>query len=400
MRKETILSVFVASPSDVDEERNRLEEVVRELNVAWARNLGVRLELIRWETHAFPSFGESPQEVINEQIPQDYDLFIGLMWYKFGTPTGNAGSGTVDEFQRAKRRYDEDPGAVQLMIYFKDEPAPVPPSQLDPAQLASVAEFRASLGQEGGLYWPFHTTDDFARLVRLHLTRCVQAWRSRTDIVPPSPTSLALRENAVDNSSPDEEDDDMGLLDVVDHLEDEFATLKDICERIAYAIEEIGAKLEAGNTEVERINAGPEAGKRKAARRAINRTANDMDQYVHKLESEIPLFSQHLNGAMNAVTQVAALSIDFNTDDDHVEQIEENVRSIAEFRETMSTVEGQLAEFREAVSSLPRVATDLNRAKRGMVRVIQQLIDEFHSAQMTAREAETSFASILAVSDL
>jgi hypothetical protein len=31
-RQETILSVFVASPSDVDEERNRLEEVIRELN--------------------------------------------------------------------------------------------------------------------------------------------------------------------------------------------------------------------------------------------------------------------------------------------------------------------------------------------------------------------------------
>ena len=40
----------------------------------WARELGIRLELVRWETHAYPSFGEDPQSVINEQIPDDYDL--------------------------------------------------------------------------------------------------------------------------------------------------------------------------------------------------------------------------------------------------------------------------------------------------------------------------------------
>ena len=36
-RQETILSVFVASPSDVDEERDRLEDAIRELNTVWAR---------------------------------------------------------------------------------------------------------------------------------------------------------------------------------------------------------------------------------------------------------------------------------------------------------------------------------------------------------------------------
>ena len=176
-RQETILSIFVSSPSDVDEERNRLEDVIRELNVTWSRDLGIRLELIRWETHAFPRFGEDPQAVINEQIPQDFDLFIGLMWYKFGTPTGRAGSGTVEEFQRAKERYDADPDALQLMIYFKDAPAPVPPTQLDHKQMTSVSKFRSSLDKVGGLYWSFQTIDEFEGLVRLHLSRHVQAWR-------------------------------------------------------------------------------------------------------------------------------------------------------------------------------------------------------------------------------
>lgn len=44
-RKVTILQVFVASPSDVQEERNALEEVVRELNLIWDRSQAVKLDL-------------------------------------------------------------------------------------------------------------------------------------------------------------------------------------------------------------------------------------------------------------------------------------------------------------------------------------------------------------------
>ncbi len=63
-RKEDVLTVFVASPSDVGDERTRLEEVIQELNVTWSRELGVRLELVRWETHAFPGMGDEAQNVI------------------------------------------------------------------------------------------------------------------------------------------------------------------------------------------------------------------------------------------------------------------------------------------------------------------------------------------------
>jgi hypothetical protein len=98
-RQEHVFSLFVASPGDVADERNRLEEIIRELNITWSRELGIRLELVRWETHAYPGISQDAQAVINEQIPADYDLFIGLMWCRYGTPTGRAGSGTIEEFQ-------------------------------------------------------------------------------------------------------------------------------------------------------------------------------------------------------------------------------------------------------------------------------------------------------------
>ena|SRR3989337_1199459 len=32
------------------------------------------------ETHTYPGIGEDAQDVINKQIDDDYDIFIGLMW--------------------------------------------------------------------------------------------------------------------------------------------------------------------------------------------------------------------------------------------------------------------------------------------------------------------------------
>ena len=189
-RAETVLSVFVASPDDVAEERNRLEDVIRELNKTWSRSLGVRLDLIRWETEVSPGFGADPQAVINAQIPQDYDLFIGLMWYRFGTPTGRSDSGTFEEFMRAKERRDADPDKLQLMIYFKD--APVPPSKIDPGQIEKIFNFRKNLGKAGCLYGSFMSVDEFEKLVRGHMSRYIQKWTNPKSLTPVEDKRVAL----------------------------------------------------------------------------------------------------------------------------------------------------------------------------------------------------------------
>ncbi|WP_462074860.1 hypothetical protein [Nitrospira sp. CMX1] len=58
--------------------------------------------------------------MINDQIGE-YDIFIGIMWRRFGTPTGVAGSGTEGEFRIAYKRWQENP-QIALMFYFCQEP--------------------------------------------------------------------------------------------------------------------------------------------------------------------------------------------------------------------------------------------------------------------------------------
>ena len=99
-RTVTQIRVFVASPGDVPDERDALDEVVDDLRHSFD-DLDVRL--LRWERDTYPAMGR-PQGVVNDQVGE-FDVFVGVMWKRFGTRTGEADSGTEEEFNRAFERW-------------------------------------------------------------------------------------------------------------------------------------------------------------------------------------------------------------------------------------------------------------------------------------------------------
>jgi hypothetical protein len=127
----------------VQPEREALESLIYEMYQTWGRALGIMFELVRWETHVTPAFGSDPQAVINSQIGDNYDVFIGILWARFGTPTPRAASGTMEEFERAYARVQAGANNPEIMFYFKE--AAVPISKIDPEQLKKVQNFRGSL---------------------------------------------------------------------------------------------------------------------------------------------------------------------------------------------------------------------------------------------------------------
>lgn len=165
----------MASPSDVGDERDLVDAFVNEWNNLWSKDIGVHLRLVRWETHAYPAIGADGQDVINTQVGEEYDVFLGIMWKRFGTPTGRAASGTVEEFERALARYRMS-GDPQLMFYFKKVDSN---TDADAAQLEAVHLFRDRLAKDGLLYREFSGSEQFGQLVRVHLTRHVQDWAKR-----------------------------------------------------------------------------------------------------------------------------------------------------------------------------------------------------------------------------
>jgi Domain of unknown function (DUF4062) len=166
-----VLSVFLASPNDVSAERLAARGVVLELTLP-ARELGVSLELLGWED-TLPGAAR-PQEVINKDLDKA-DLFVGLLWRRWGQPTGHPkySSGFEEEFYRARQRREQS-GTPEMWLFFKDvEPA----VRQDPGeQLQKVLQFKnACISEKQILFKEFGTTEEWANLLRndllLHLLR-------------------------------------------------------------------------------------------------------------------------------------------------------------------------------------------------------------------------------------
>ncbi|HEY9117032.1 MAG TPA: DUF4062 domain-containing protein, partial [Roseivirga sp.] len=112
--------VFIASPGDVKEERQLFSLVIDGLQTTLAKHLNITLEPVKWETHTFPDIGDDAQDVINNQIGE-FDIMVGIMWRRFGTPTKRAESGTQEEFQRAFDLFQKFK-RPKVMFYFKRTP--------------------------------------------------------------------------------------------------------------------------------------------------------------------------------------------------------------------------------------------------------------------------------------
>ncbi len=167
MTKPGHIRVFAASPSDVKDEREVLTRQVDRLNRVFAGE--VTLECVKWETHVIPGMGR-PQEVVNRQIGP-YNIFVGIMWKRFGTPTGKVDSGTQEEFEAAVESWEKT-GQPEIMFYFKQSPYILrSPDEAD--QVRRVIEFRSKL-QEQSVVGEYKTVRDFERTISEHLTRTVK----------------------------------------------------------------------------------------------------------------------------------------------------------------------------------------------------------------------------------
>lgn len=165
-----LFKIFLASPGDTNAERLAAEDVVDEINKSIGSRDNFRLELLKWENDTYPSVGEDGQDVINKQIGSDYQIFVGIMWKKFGSPTKRAGSGTEEEFQLAYDRYANKKD-IQIMFYFNSSPIP---QDADLMQAQKVKDFKKKIEELGAYHKPFDNAKDFEKNLRMDLTRYVK----------------------------------------------------------------------------------------------------------------------------------------------------------------------------------------------------------------------------------
>lgn len=169
--KRRDIKIFVASPSDVLSERNAIEEAADIINKSQDDYF---LKVVKWETSVTPGIGDDAQSVVEEQIGKftDYDIFILIMWHKFGSPTKDGRTGTLREFEAAYASWKRTQKPY-IMTYFCN--ASLPPSDIDPMQLFNVAEFKKRKEiKEESLYHEYSVRDEFVQTARTHLWKVTE----------------------------------------------------------------------------------------------------------------------------------------------------------------------------------------------------------------------------------
>ncbi len=162
-----LLRVFLASPSDLQEER-RIAKIEADAANRLLREIGWQIELLGWED-CLPGTGR-PQEQINHDVDA-CDLFVGVLWRRWGSPSGEYESGFEEEIERALER-NRSSGKPEIWVFFKEIESDLIE---DPGeQLKRVLTFKQSIAEGRELlYKEFSSTEVWGGVFRETLLRYV-----------------------------------------------------------------------------------------------------------------------------------------------------------------------------------------------------------------------------------
>lgn len=164
MPKYDVIRVFIASPGDLSEERKLFPSIIEQVNKITAHHVSYHFEPIGSED-TLPNWGR-PQQLINQDV-QTCDIFLMLLWKRWGTQSGKYSSGTEEEFTLAYARYKKT-GIPDLLLYFRSVPEDM---MADPGeQLKKIIKFRAKIEKQRiCLFRSYNSPDQWKDLLVEHL---------------------------------------------------------------------------------------------------------------------------------------------------------------------------------------------------------------------------------------
>lgn len=185
-----VIRIFLASPSDVWEERGISHQVIDTLGKEPHFRHRVLLDIIAWDD---PSAGvpmlatERPQESIERARPTSAtcDIVVVILWTRMGTPLSSADrcpstgepyeSGTEREFEEAVNSEKFPP--PEVLVYRRRQPIEAALGSEAMREMSSVEQFFKKFREPNGAYVrsvnEYDGPEDFRRLLRQHLDELI-----------------------------------------------------------------------------------------------------------------------------------------------------------------------------------------------------------------------------------
>lgn len=155
-----VYKVFIASPADVENERNIIRSVIEQWNSINSEREKIVLVPIGFDTNAAPEMGRPAQEYINMDILDSCDVVVGVFWTRVGTPTRRHAGGSIEEVLR------NSPNRRITMIYFSQKQ--IQPDKIDQDQYRQLLEFKNNV-KESSFYSEFRSDSELSEKLYQHI---------------------------------------------------------------------------------------------------------------------------------------------------------------------------------------------------------------------------------------
>ncbi len=332
----TVYRVLIASPGDVERERDAVEAAIHAWNDEHSMDRGVVSHPVRWE-RASPRQGASGQDVINKDLVATCDVLIGVFWTRLGSPTANDRSGTVEEIRRFAQ--SNRPAA----IFFKSGNMPM---SHDAEQYRLLREFEAEVrtptSDFRGLARHFRTTPKLRDAVGPYLTNTLRGLPLEAVVTAVEEASARSGVPIVPASEKDFEDEP-GLIEVLPVVQD---AISEIWARLT-ALDEVGNMFRVGPPANDTEPSASQMSPLKTANAIFSRTAAWLIEGAAGIEAQLAGM-QDSWARLKAEDALFDRLLPFETPEDRQRA-----------RDLLTTVPGLQDHF-------PGMVIDLTRARAGL----------------------------------
>lgn len=355
-------SIFLSSPSDLQSERNEIPQVIAELNQTYGSSNDINFELLKWETHSGPGISKNySQQIINEDIGEDYDIFIGIIWKKFGTQTPNAESGTEEEFLGALKRFKNDEN-IQILFYFKVEPIPF--DEIVPEEITKIKNFKEGLRNNNILYWTFENVEELKNQLRIHIPK-------RTDLLYKKSGNKNKSPISPIQSSDFNDPNEFGILDFVVQFEDYLANANLALNGITEATKVISEEFSNKTNELERFQKLPNFNKNQVAA-ILGRTAKSVDNYTNRIFIETPAYQENFESAIKAGS-LYLNNINKSNIGENIDNLESLLTSVKNLKTNIPPAISGMEGFYDAIKNIPNLYSVFTKSKNKLISQLETL---------------------------
>jgi hypothetical protein len=381
MTKQAIqLKVFVASPSDIKDERVIIGEVLDDINKIFSPRFGLEFDLVKWEMDTYPGIGDDAQSVINNQIGDDYDVLVGIFWTRIGTATKRSVSGTVEEIMRAYQRAKEMPDRIQLMVYFRN--SPISPDDIDGNQISQVHQFKKKISELGVYWWPYNSIRDFERHIRLHLQNTLLDFRDKLGAniktekgVDADSYHIEISNIPNINKFSTADQAEKYILNLGDSVGEALGLAIKSAKKIGESMKLLGIRTGLRADEILKAKSEHNGGKKAFV--ILNEFSIEVEEFTLQVMSELPVISSSFRSAIDRSTELASIA---SYVPGYIKiPIEKHIAALTDVKNSDLELINSLKTFRAAQLGLKGRALKLDTSIARLLIAVDNLVEEFET---------------------